>query len=261
MSFSAGREPVRPALGRKHVKRVLLRREVVRDALVHGPAAHVDDDLLLHAGLRRRGRTSHRRRILTGRRHDPKGAPESAACLDPACAGSLCSERRLTVPEPRPDDARPSRRRRPTATFIALGDAVDSSWTRATSCAPGVLVGLGRARAPGPAQRVAHLPGASADAARPRSCRPFCGDTTRRPWLCCFSGSAVFLGGVILVGVLESHRTAGAAYRDPASRRRDPRRTAGNPRPAPSGRPPPGARRRPINRLAETIDAERRRAS
>jgi signal transduction histidine kinase len=34
----------------------------------------------------------------------------------------------------------------------------------------------------------------------------------RASWALLLSGSAVFLGGVILVGVLESHRTAGAAY-------------------------------------------------
>ena len=69
-------------------------------------------------------------------------------------------------------------------------------------------------------------------------------------------GSVVFLGGVIIVGVLESHRTAGAAYaiRRAVDAIRD-------------GRPDIRIRLRrgdhlqdlatSVNRLAETIDAER----
>ena len=79
-------------------------------------------------------------------------------------------------------------------------------------------------------------------------------DTTS--WALLFVGSAVFLGGVILVGVLESHRTAGAAYaiRRAVDAIRD-------------GRPDIRVRLRrgdhlqelatSVNQLAETIDAER----
>ena len=42
--------------------------------------------------------------------------------------------------------------------------------------------------------------------------RPLLAGQDRTSWALLFFGSAVFLGGVILVGVLESHRTAGAAY-------------------------------------------------
>lgn len=80
----------------------------------------------------------------------------------------------------------------------------------------------------------------------------------RVSWALVLVGSVVFLGGVILVGVLESHRTAGAAYairtavdaiREGRSeirvrlRRDDHLQDLAN----------------AINRLAETIDAERGR--
>ena len=35
----------------KHMEEILLRGEVVRDALVDGATSHVDHDLLLHTGL------------------------------------------------------------------------------------------------------------------------------------------------------------------------------------------------------------------
>ena len=41
---------------------------------------------------------------------------------------------------------------------------------------------------------------------------PLAGGQDRASWLLVLLGSAVFLGGVVLIGVLESHRTAGAAY-------------------------------------------------
>lgn len=75
-------------------------------------------------------------------------------------------------------------------------------------------------------------------------------------WALLFVGSAVFLGGVFLVGVLESHRTAGAAYaiRRAVDAIRD-------------GRPDIRVHLRrgdhlqdlasSVNQLAETIDAER----
>jgi hypothetical protein len=42
--------------------------------------------------------------------------------------------------------------------------------------------------------------------------RPMSGGADRASWVLLFLGSAAFLGGVVLVGLLESHRTAGAAY-------------------------------------------------
>ena len=42
--------------------------------------------------------------------------------------------------------------------------------------------------------------------------RPLLAGQDRASWALLLLGSAVFLGGVILVGVMESHRTAGAAY-------------------------------------------------
>jgi len=42
--------------------------------------------------------------------------------------------------------------------------------------------------------------------------RPLLAGQDRASWALLLLGSAVFLGGVVLVGVLESHRTAGAAY-------------------------------------------------
>jgi signal transduction histidine kinase len=83
-------------------------------------------------------------------------------------------------------------------------------------------------------------------------------ETDRTSWALVLVGSVVFLGGVILVGVLESHRTAGAAYairravdalRDGRSdvrvrlRRGDHLQDLAN----------------SINRLAEAIDSERAR--
>ena len=75
-------------------------------------------------------------------------------------------------------------------------------------------------------------------------------------WALVLTGSAVLLAGVILIGVLESHRTAGAAYA--IGRAVDAIR---------EGRPEIRIRlrqgdhlqelARSINRLAETIDAER----
>lgn len=79
----------------------------------------------------------------------------------------------------------------------------------------------------------------------------------RASWALLLVGSAVFLGGVVLIGLLESHRTAGAAYAI--------RRAVDAIR---EGRPAIRVRLRrgdhlqelaaSINKLAETIDAERR---
>ena len=86
--------------------------------------------------------------------------------------------------------------------------------------------------------------------------RPVLAGADRASLVLLLLGSAVFLGGVIIVGVLESHRTAGAAYaiRRAVDAIRD-------------GRPDVRIRLRrgdhlqdlatSINRLAETIDAER----
>lgn len=86
--------------------------------------------------------------------------------------------------------------------------------------------------------------------------RPFVGGQDRISWALLMLGSAVFLGGVLVVGVLESHRTAGAAYaiRGAVDAIRD-------------GKPQIRVRLRrgdhlqelakSINLLAETIDAER----
>ena len=80
--------------------------------------------------------------------------------------------------------------------------------------------------------------------------------TEGAPWILLLGGSAVLLGGIVLVGVVEAHRTAGAAF---AIRRTIDALNAGT----------RGARVRlrrgdhlqelaqAINRLAETLDAER----
>ena len=80
--------------------------------------------------------------------------------------------------------------------------------------------------------------------------------TEGAPWILLLGGSAVLLGGIVLVGVVEAHRTAGAAF---AIRRTVDALAAGT----------LGARVRlrrgdhlqdlaqAINRLAEAIDAER----
>jgi len=87
---------------------------------------------------------------------------------------------------------------------------------------------------------------------------PLLAGQDRASWALLLLGSAVFLGGVILVGVMESHRTAGAAYaiRRAVDAIRD-------------GRSEIRVRLRrgdhlqdlakSINQLAETIDAERSR--
>jgi hypothetical protein len=87
---------------------------------------------------------------------------------------------------------------------------------------------------------------------------PLLGGQDRASWALLILGSAVFLGGVILVGVLESHRPAGAAYaiRRAVDAIRD-------------GRSESRVRLRrgdhlqdlakSINQLAETIEAERQR--
>jgi hypothetical protein len=86
--------------------------------------------------------------------------------------------------------------------------------------------------------------------------RPLLAQQDGLSWALLFVGSAVFLGGVFLVGVLESHRTAGAAYaiRRAVDAIRD-------------RRPETRVRLRrgdhlqdlaaSVNQLAETIDAER----
>jgi signal transduction histidine kinase len=83
--------------------------------------------------------------------------------------------------------------------------------------------------------------------------------TDGAPWILLLGGSAVLIGGIVLVGVVESHRTAGAAF---AIRRTVDALTAGT----------RGARVRlrrgdhlqelaaAINRLAEAVDAERERS-
>lgn len=70
------------------------------------------------------------------------------------------------------------------------------------------------------------------------------------------AGSAVFLGGVVLVGLLESHRTAGASY---AIRRAVDAIRDGEPQIRVRLRRGDHLQdlARSINRLAETIDAER----
>ena len=81
--------------------------------------------------------------------------------------------------------------------------------------------------------------------------------TDGAPWILLLGGSAVLLGGIVLVGVVEAHRTAGAAF---AIRRTVDALAAGT----------LGARvklrrgdhlqelAQAINRLAEALDAERR---
>ena len=81
--------------------------------------------------------------------------------------------------------------------------------------------------------------------------------TEGAPWILLLGGSAVLLGGIVLVGIVEAHRTAGAAF---AIRRTVDALTTGT----------LGARVRlrrgdhlqelaeAINRLAEALDAERR---
>lgn len=87
--------------------------------------------------------------------------------------------------------------------------------------------------------------------------RPWLAGQPRASWAMLLVGSAIFLGGVVLVGLLEAHRTAGAAY---AIRRAVEAIREGR----------DGVRVRlrrndhlqelaaSINKLAETIDAERR---
>jgi len=94
-------------------------------------------------------------------------------------------------------------------------------------------------------------------AATAAAARPLLGGHDRVSWVFLLVGSAIFLAGVVLVGLLESHRTAGAAYsiRRAVDAIRD-------------GKPDVRVRLRrgdhlqelaaSINKLAEAIDAERR---
>lgn len=52
--------------------------------------------------------------------------------------------------------------------------------------------------------------GAAASAATAWTREP--GTEVGLSWMLLFAGSAVFFGGVVLIGVMESHRTAGAAF-------------------------------------------------
>lgn len=82
-------------------------------------------------------------------------------------------------------------------------------------------------------------------------------EVDRASWVLLIAGSAIFLAGVVLIGLFESHRTAGAAFSI--------RRAVDAIR---EGRPAVRVRLRrgdhlqelaaSINKLAETIDAERR---
>jgi hypothetical protein len=96
-----------------------------------------------------------------------------------------------------------------------------------------------------------------ATAATAAAARPLLGGHDRVSWVFLLAGSAIFLGGVVLVGLLESHRTAGAAFAI--------RRAVDAIR---EGTPDVRIRLRrsdhlqelaaSINKLAESIDAERR---
>jgi len=95
-------------------------------------------------------------------------------------------------------------------------------------------------------------------AAAATAVRPLLAGQDRASWALLLLGSAVFLGGVTLVGVLESHRTAGAAYairravdaiRDGQSEIRVRLRRGDHLKDLAKS----------INQLAETIDAERLR--
>jgi signal transduction histidine kinase len=98
---------------------------------------------------------------------------------------------------------------------------------------------------------------AAASTAAVAAARPLLGGHDRVSWALLAAGSAIFLAGVVLVGVLESHRTAGAAYAI--------RRAVDAIR---QGTPDVRVRLRrsdhlqelaaSINKLAEAIDAERR---
>lgn len=88
--------------------------------------------------------------------------------------------------------------------------------------------------------------------------RPLFAGQDRSSFVLLLVGSAVFLGGVVLVGLLESHRTAGASFairravdaiRDGKSQTRIRLRRGDQLQDL----------ARSINRLAETIDAERLR--
>ena len=88
--------------------------------------------------------------------------------------------------------------------------------------------------------------------------RPLFAGQDRSSWVLLLVGSAVFLGGVVLIGVLESHRTAGASFairravesiRDGKSQIRIRLRRGDQLQDL----------ARSVNQLAETIDAERLR--
>ncbi len=114
------------------------------------------------------------------------------------------------MPEPRPDDARPAgavpggglsgwRRRQ----FV-----VDARYQMRAS----VLVGAVALVLLVLLNTSLILQDQAAAATEAIAVHPLLAGQDRTSWALLFLGSAVFLGGVILVGVLESHRTAGAAY-------------------------------------------------
>ena len=248
------------ALPWKDVKGLLLRRKIVGDSLVHDSASHINDDFLLHAGLRRARKNippppnPNRSPGISER-----GQSKRRRALTPHDSGPYVLGGGFHLLEPGADNPIPARQVRGGGPFgwRRRQFVVDARYQLRSGMLVGavaiVLLVLLNASLILP-QRAASATVATAVAP---GRAPF-GAPDRSSFALLLMGSAVFLGGVVVVGLLESHRTAGAAFairrvvdgiRDGESQVRVQLRRGDHLQDL----------ARSINQLAETIDMERLR--
>lgn len=248
------------ALPWKDVKGLLLRRKIVGDSLVHDSASHINDDFLLHAGLRRARKNippppnPNRSPGISER-----GQSKRRRALTPHDSGPYVLGGGFHLLEPGADNPISARQVRGGGPFgwRRRQFVVDARYQLRSGMLVGavaiVLLVLLNASLILP-QRAASATVATAVAP---GRAPF-GAPDRSSFALLLMGSAVFLGGVVVVGLLESHRTAGAAFairrvvdgiRDGQSQVRVQLRRGDHLQDL----------ARSINQLAETIDMERLR--